>query len=332
MAGIVVYAEVRNGSVRRASLEAVSEAARLAGSIGGDVTAALLGPAPADAGASLGNAGAKEVVAIDQAKLRAASNGSAAYSGEVFAAALKKVVDAKSPSAVFFAATPQGRDLAPRVAVLCGAGLASDCIGFKAEGGKLRAMRPVYAGKALITVEAVAPPLFATLRPNVFALGSGSASAPVTVQTAEDSDLRSVVKEVLAAVANKLDVTEAPVIVTGGRGMKGPENWHLIESLAAAFGNAAVGASRAVVDAGWRPHDEQVGQTGKTVSPTLYIACGVSGAIQHLAGMSSSRVIVAINKDAEAPIFKVADYGIVGDAFEVLPVLTEEVKKLKAAG
>ncbi|HKD99376.1 MAG TPA: electron transfer flavoprotein subunit alpha/FixB family protein [Planctomycetota bacterium] len=331
--GIVVYAEVRKGAVRRASLEAVSEASRLAASLGGTVTAALLGSAPADAGSSLGSAGAKDVIAIDQAKLRATGpNGAAGYSGEAYAAAFKKAVDAKQPSAVFFAATPQGRDLAPRVAVLCGAGLASDCIGFAVDGGKVRATRPVYAGKALVTVEAVAPPLFATLRPNVFALAAGGANAPVTVQTAEDSDLRSVVKEVLAAVANKLDVTEAPVIVTGGRGMKGPENWHLIESLAAAFGNAAIGASRAVVDAGWRPHDEQVGQTGKTVSPTLYVACGVSGAIQHLAGMSSSRVIVAINKDPEAPIFKVADYGIVGDVFEVLPVLTDEVKKLKAAG
>ena len=325
MPGFIVYAESKNGAVRKASLEAVSEAARLAKEIGGPVTAVLLGTAPANAAAELGGAGANEVVTVEGAKL-------STYSGEGFAFALKRAIDDAKPAACFIAATPLGRDLAPRVAVLAGTGLASDCVGFTVAGGKLRARRPVYAGKAYVTVESSSPPFVATLRPNVFAVSTGGVPAAVKSAAAPDADLRAVVKEVLAAVQGKLDVSEAPVIVSGGRGLKGPENWHLIENLAKAFGNAATGASRAVVDAGWRPHDEQVGQTGKTVSPTLYFACGISGAIQHLAGMSTSRVIVAINKDPEAPIFKVADYGIVGDVFEVLPVLTEEVKKLKAAG
>jgi electron transfer flavoprotein alpha subunit len=325
MPGIVVYAETKNNAVRKASLEAVSEAARLAKTLGGPVIAVSVGAsAPAGAGEALGRAGAGEVITITDPKL-------GNYSGDGYALAVKRVLDEKTPNAIFFAATAHGKDLAPRVAVLCNVGVASDCVGFSDEGGKLRAKRPVYAGKAYVTVESSATPFVATLRPNVFTETNTGSPATVVAKDAGPVDLKAVVKEILAAVAGKLDVTEAPVVVSGGRGMKGPENWHLIESLAAAFGNAATGASRAVVDAGWRPHDEQVGQTGKTVAPTLYIACGISGAIQHLAGMSSSRVIVAINKDPEAPIFKVADYGIVGDAMEVLPVLTEAVKKLKAA-
>ncbi|MBI3820798.1 MAG: electron transfer flavoprotein subunit alpha/FixB family protein [Planctomycetes bacterium] len=323
MAGIVVFAELKSGAIRKASLESVSEAARLVGQIGGNVTAVAVGAAPADAGATLGRAGANEIIIINDPRL-------AAYSGDGYASVIKGVIEQKQPAAVFFAATPQGRDLAPRVAVLANAGVASDCVGFAVDNGKIRARRPVYAGKAYITVESAAPPLVATLRPNVFSQKTDGAPASSSNAAADGVDLRAVVKEVLAAAGTKLDVTEAPVVVSGGRGLKGPENWHLLEALAAAFGNAAVGATRAVVDAGWRPHDEQVGQTGKTVAPTLYFACGISGAIQHLAGMSSSRVIVAINKDPDAPIFKVADYGIVGDVFEVLPILTEEVKKLRS--
>lgn len=324
MAGILVYAEVRNGAVRKASLEAVSEAARLTKELGGSVSAVLVGAAPANAGEVLGKAGASEVIALTGPKFTQ-------YSGDGYAAAIHKVAAQMQPAAIFVASTSQGKDLAPQVAVLTHAGVASDCVGFTVTGGKLLAKRPIYAGKATLTVKAAESLLVATLRPNVFAQTDAGAPASVTTREAGEVSLRAVVKEVLAAVANKLDVTEAPVVVSGGRGMKGPEHWGLLEALAAAFGNAAVGASRAVVDAGWRTHDEQVGQTGKTVSPTLYIACGISGAIQHLAGMSSSRVIVAINKDPEAPIFKVADYGIVGDVFEVLPVLTEEVRRIKAA-
>jgi electron transfer flavoprotein alpha subunit len=324
MATILVFAELKSGAIRKASLEAVSEAARLAKSLNATVTAVTVGAA-SDAGTVLGKAGANDVIQFVDSKLNN-------YSGDGFAAALHRVMGEKKPVAAFFAATPQGKDLAPRVGTLSGCGVASDCVGFTVDSGKLRAKRPVYAGKAFITVESASNALVATLRPNVFAVSDSGTPAPVVTRDAGSPDLRAVVTEVLAAAATKLDVTEAPVVISGGRGMKGPEHWGLLENLAKVFGNAAVGATRAVVDAGWRPHDEQVGQTGKTVAPTLYIACGISGAIQHLAGMSSSRVIVAINKDADAPIFKVADYGIVGDVFEVLPVLTEEIRKLKSAG
>lgn len=325
MSGILVFIELKSGAIRKASLEAVSEAARLAAQAGGKVTAVVVGTGPGDAAAALGRAGASEVVQVNDARFQQ-------YSGDGFAFAVKRVFDDKQSSAVFFAATAQGKDLAPRFAVLAGAGVASDCVGFTVEGGRIRARRPVYAGKAYITVESAGGPLVATLRPNVFAESSSGSAATAVAVEAGPVDFKAVVKEVLAAVAGKLDVTEAPVVVSGGRGLKGPEHWTLIDNLVKAFGGtAAGGASRAVVDAGWRPHDEQVGQTGKTVAPTLYIACGISGAIQHLAGMSSSRVIVAINKDAEAPIFKVADYGIVGDVFEVLPVLTEAIAKVKSA-
>jgi electron transfer flavoprotein alpha subunit len=221
-----------------------------------------------------------------------------------------------------------GKDIAPRVAVRLGAGLASDCIALRAEGTNVLATRPVFAGKALLDVRVTTPVNVFTLRPNVFeaAVGGAEASVEQRVAALDPADLVTAVEEVKIA-AGRPDVTEAEIIVSGGRGMKGPEHFHLIEALADALGGG-VGASRAVVDAGWRPHDEQVGQTGKTVSPTLYIACGISGAVQHLAGMSSSKFIVAINKDKDAPIFQVADYGIVGDVFAVLPALTAELKKV----
>jgi len=221
--------------------------------------------------------------------------------------------------------------VAPRVAARVGAGLVSDVVKLEVKDGKLEARRPVYAGKALATVRWEGEPQMATLRPNVFALGTPEASRPfeTVTGTADVSTRRARVQSVQAAGAGKVELTEAQIIVSGGRGLKGPENFHLVEELASALG-AAVGASRAVVDAGWVDHQMQVGQTGKTVSPTLYVAAGISGAIQHLAGMSSSKVIVAINKDADAPIFKVADYGIVGDVFEVLPKLSAAAKELRS--
>ncbi len=247
-------------------------------------------------------------------------------------AAVAAAIEKTQPSAVLFAASALGRDLAPRVAARCGVGLASDCTALTVDGGALVATRPVFAGKAIQKVGFARTPAMATLRPKVFAPGSGG--GPATVEPLEfaydaAASARAVVMEVAESSGGKVDLTESEIIVSGGRGLKGPENFPLVEQLADALG-ATVGTSRAVVDAGWRPHSDQVGQTGKTVSPKLYVAVGISGAIQHLAGMSSSRCIVAINKDPEAPIFKVADYGIVGDLFEVVPALTEAVKKLNA--
>jgi electron transfer flavoprotein alpha subunit len=199
------------------------------------------------------------------------------------------------------------------------------------EGDRPVAVRPMLAGKVVATLASDSPVFCATLRPNVFPVREQEASAEV-VQVATRAKPKAVVTEVSEKVGGKLDVKEAPIVISGGRGLRGPEHFHLVEELAAAFGNAAVGASRAVVDAGWRPHAEQVGQTGKTVSPQLYIAVGISGAIQHLAGMRTAKVIVAINKDAAAPIFKLADYGIVGDAFEIVPALAKAVRELRAQG
>ena len=247
---------------------------------------------------------------------------------EACAGALADKAKAGGYGAVVFAATATGRDLAPRVAAKLGVGVASDLTDLTAEGDALVATRPVYAGKALQRVRVTARPAVLSLRPNIFtpdqrATGVKPETLPVTASG------RVKVREIKPAPAGTLDVAEAQVIISGGRGLKEPANFKVLEELARAFGGrAAVGASRAVVDAGWRAHADQVGQTGKTVSPSLYIAVGISGAIQHLAGMRTSKVIVAINKDKDAPIFKVADYGVVGDLFEIVPKLTEEIRKL----
>jgi electron transfer flavoprotein alpha subunit len=233
---------------------------------------------------------------------------------------------AEKAAVVLVPFTAMGRDLAPRVAARTGAGLVSDCVALSVKDGRLEARRPVYAGKAYATVRWEGETQIASLRPNVFAMGTADPAHTAEVRKGTvDTTARAKVTAVHATASGKVELTEAQIIVSGGRGLKGPENFHLVESLAGAFG-AAVGASRAVVDAGWVDHQYQVGQTGKTVSPTLYVACGISGAIQHLAGMSSSKFIVAINKDPDAPIFKVANYGIVGDLFVLLPKLTEAAK------
>jgi electron transfer flavoprotein alpha subunit len=319
MPTIVTFAEHRDGKLRRPSLEAVAEARRLADALKASVQSVIIGSGVEGLAAELGGQGAETVHVFDQPEL-------AAYATEPYARAVAQVVASEKPAAVLVPFTAMGRDLAPRVAARVGAGLASDCVTLAVKDGRLEARRPVYAGKAYATVRWEGEPQMATLRPNVFALGQADASrtAEVRKQTV-DTSARAKVTAVHATASGKVELTEAQIIVSGGRGLKGPENFHLVESLAAALG-AAVGASRAVVDAGWVDHQYQVGQTGKTVSPTLYVACGISGAIQHLAGMSSSKYIVAINKDADAPIFKVANYGIVGDVFELLPKLTEAAK------
>jgi electron transfer flavoprotein alpha subunit len=270
----------------------------------------------------LGGYGATKILAVQQPNLGKYS--STAYSKVIAEVAAKEQVEI-----IFLSATAMGKDAAPRIAVKLDAGLASDCIALKIDGGSIIATRPVYAGKAFTEIKINSAAKVFTLRPNVFPAGT-STGAAAAVEIVDiplvESDFASQAIET-AQASGKLDVAEADIIVSGGRGMKGPENFTMIEELAGVLGGA-VGASRAVVDAGWRPHSEQVGQTGKTVSPSLYIAVGISGAIQHLAGMSSSKYIVAINKDKDAPIFQVADYGIVADAFEIIPAITQETKKL----
>jgi electron transfer flavoprotein alpha subunit len=320
---ILVFIEQRDGQVRSVSREALGEATRLAATLGGPVVGVCA--AAADPGlAALGDAGAARVLLASHARF-------ARYDGDGYAAAVAAAVAAVSPTVVLFPGSAMGRDLAPRVAARLNVGLASDCTHLDVESGKLIATRPVYAGKAIQRVGFPKAPALATLRPKMFAAVSGAGAVAAVEPLALDYDggSRATVKDVTASAGGKLDLTESEIIVSGGRGLKGPEHFAVIEALADALG-ATVGASRAVVDAGWRPHHDQVGQTGKTVSPKLYVAVGISGAIQHLAGMSSSRCIVAINKDPEAPIFKVADYGLVGDLFEVVPALTEAVRKLNA--
>jgi electron transfer flavoprotein alpha subunit len=325
---ILVFLEQRGGEIKKTSFEAVSEARRLADAgLGGDVIAVLAGAPGADAqAAQAGVYGADQVwFAADPAFAR--------YQPEGYAAVVVAAQQKSGAATVLFSAGAMGKDLAPRVAARLGAGLASDCTQFDLEGGRLTATRPVYAGKAIQRVGFRSAIALASLRPKVFPLtehrpGAAAKVEPLAAAFDAAKDARSSVAALSAATGGPIDLTEADVIVAGGRGLKGPEHFGMVEDLAKALGGT-VGASRAVVDAGWRPHGDQVGQTGKTVSPKLYVAIGISGAIQHLAGMSSSRCIVAINKDADAPIFKIADYGIVGDAFEVVPALTEAIRKLQ---
>jgi electron transfer flavoprotein alpha subunit len=318
MAGILVFIEQRNSDIRKASLQALSQARRLAG---GDVAAVLVGSGIAGAAPGLGAYGAAKAFVADDPNL-------ALYSAEGYAEAVTRAAAATSPEAILFAGTAMGRDLAPRVAAKLGVGALADVVALERDGDRLVARRPVYSGKALATVDAGGhTPQVVTLRPNVFAAEETGGVAEVITLDGLALAIRAVVKELVDTGGGEIDVAEADIIVSGGRGLKGPENFALIRSLAEALGGA-VGASRAAVDAGWIAHKHQVGQTGKVVSPSLYIAAGISGAIQHLAGMSSSKVIVAINKDPDAPIFKIADYGIVGDLFAVIPPMVEEVKKL----
>lgn len=319
---ILSFVEQRNGEIRKVSLECLGEARRLADKGGAIVVAVTIGLSESKA-AELSHHGADEIIVVENGLL-------SHYSGEGYAKALYEVVQKKKPKIIFFPASSMGRDLAPRLAVMLNVSLASDCIDVRVEGGKLRVKRPVYAGKAMATVALNAEPAIITLRPNIFSPVNSEKEGKMEKVSANitETDTKSVAKEILAVHGSKKDLVEADIIVSGGRGMQGPENYKILEELAEALGGV-VGASRASVDAGWRPHSDQVGQTGKIVSPKLYIACGISGAIQHQVGMKNARCIVAINKDPEAPIFKIADYGLVGDLFEIVPALTEAIKKLK---
>jgi electron transfer flavoprotein alpha subunit len=317
---VLVYLEERNGSIRKTSREAVTAAQ----SIGASAIHCVVVSADSSILQSAQSLGAASVINITDARFKEYSSSAAAKA--VAAAAVSCNADV-----VIIAATARGKDLAPRVAVRLDAGYVPDVTSLTNGDGVITAAHPVYAGKAMTYLQVTTPKKVFSTRPNLWKAAADSGSASTVSNLAvefNDTDFADKTTA-LTLSQGKLDVAEADIIVTGGRGLKGPENWGLIEGLASALG-AATGASRAVVDAGWRPHSEQVGQTGKTVSPTMYVAVAVSGAIQHLAGMSSSKTIVAINKDANAPIFAVADYGIVGDAFEILPALTDEIKKIKA--
>ena len=323
---IAVYLETRDGKIKKSSLEALSEACRRAGELGVPTAAVLVGGDVAGLATGAFAAGASKAYVLEDAGLTA-------YSSQAYAAVLAGFVGEARPQALFFAATAMGRDLAPRVAARLGVSLASDCVKVTVKDGKLEFTRPIYAGKAFLSLALQSSPAMATLRPNVFPLAAAGQVQGEVVKTGAavpETAAKGRVVEVIKEESGEIDVTEADVVVSGGRGLKGPEAFALLKDLAAVFPRAAVGASRSAVDSGWIGHQHQVGQTGKTVSPGLYVAVGISGAIQHLAGMSSSKVIVAVNKDPEAPIFKAADFGVVGDLFEVVPKLTEELKKALA--
>ncbi len=321
------FIEVRDGKIKTASLETLAEAKRRGVEAGRAAAAVFVGSDQAGLAAAAFAAGADRVYLLENPAL-------AAYSTEGYAHALATFAAEAKPAALFFPATAMGRDLAPRLAARLGCGLASDCTKISVREGRLEFVRPIFAGKALLTERLRTDPQLATLRPNVFPPPAPSGTAAgdaIRIDISLPAGLvRAAVEEFLKPEAAEIDVAEAGIVVSGGRGLKGPEGFGLLRELAAALPSAAVGASRSAVDAGWIGHAHQVGQTGKTVSPDLYIAIGISGAIQHLAGMSSAKVIAAINKDPEAPIFKIADYGVVGDLFQVVPRLTEEIKKLSA--
>jgi electron transfer flavoprotein alpha subunit len=322
--GVMIVAEQREGALRKISLELASTARKLADQSSDEVSAILLGSGIEKLAPELGKYGVDKVFVGDNAALEP-------YVTEAHAAVAAKIIKENSPAIVLFGASVQGKDLSARVAAKLATGLATDCTNVKLDGGKLVATRPMYAGKCFGEVVVNATPQMASLRPNVFpAVEKAKAGTVTKVDAAVDAaSIKSKVLEVQKDTSGKVDLTEANVIVSGGRGMKGPEGFQILEELAEVL-KGTVGASRAAVDAGWRLQKDQVGQTGKVVSPNLYIACGISGAIQHLAGMSSSKCIVAINKDAEAPIFAKADYGVVDDLFKVVPELTGACKKLVA--
>ncbi|GAB4332496.1 MAG: electron transfer flavoprotein subunit alpha/FixB family protein [Calditrichia bacterium] len=323
MSNILVVYEIENSQIKKVSLEATSAAAKLASQINAQVTALLIGETVENLAATAAQFGAQKAVVVEKAGLNTAGP-------DQLTAVISEVAQKVNATHIFMGATAQGKDVLPRVAFRLKGALAQDIIDIQVADGQVVYTRPIIAGKLQADCSISAPVALATLRPNVFTAEEAPVEISIEKMEVEIPEAKVKVVERVKEAGGKLDVTEAEIIVSGGRGMKGPENWHLIENLAAELG-AATGASRAAVDAGWRDHGEQVGQTGKTVSPNLYIACGISGAIQHLAGMSSSKYIVAINKDPEAPIFKIADYGLVGDVFEVLPRLTEEIRKIKSA-
>jgi electron transfer flavoprotein alpha subunit len=314
----------RQGNPKKVMAEVLGEATRLAGQVGAQAEAVWLTDKASPEGLkTLGELGAKRIWLVESAAL-------APYRGEVWTPVLAELAAKESPQAILGPVTTRQREVMARLAARLGAGLSADSTALALEDGKLVATRPVYAGKLLSKVTWSKTPWLATLRPNVFRPADPQAGASAQVEkpsvTIPGEGMKLIERKEEAATGLP-ELAEAEIVVSGGRGLKGPENFVILEALAKAVGGA-VGASRAAVDAGWRPHRFQIGQTGRTISPKLYMGFGISGAIQHLAGMRTSKVICAVNKDPEAPIFKIADYGIVGDLFEVAPLLTAEFKKL----
>jgi electron transfer flavoprotein alpha subunit len=325
--GIMIFIEHQNASIRKVSLELLSQAKVIADKSGDPVIAVVLGKEVSSVAELAGTYGADKVIFVEDEKLEN-------YTTGAYTSVLNQLIQKEAPQAILLGNTAIGKDLAPRLAQRLGVGMASDCTGMEMDDTDfLKFKRPIYGGKAAAEMTLKQKPIVATIRPNTFPSGAPDEAhkAQMVKETAtiDAADLRAIVKEVVLAASERPELIEAEIIISGGRGMKGPENFVILEECADSIG-AAVGASRAAVDAGWREQKFQVGQTGKTVSPTLYIACGISGAIQHLAGMGSSKIIVAINKDPEANIFNLADYGIVGDLFDIVPLLTEELKKIRS--
>lgn len=317
--GIWVFAEQRDGQVKNVTYELLSAGRKIADAMGKELCAVIIGQGAAAQINGLGEFGADRAFVVEDIVQEN-------YTTEDYSNIISDLAQQHEPMVLLLGCTVLGRNVAAQVAQRLGTGLLTDCTDMVLEDGQLVFTRPIYAGKAF--VKATCPearPIMATIRPNVLTAGNPQAGRTVEMVEVAPSarDIRQVVKDIVRQISTRPELTEANIIVSGGRGIKSSENFAIIEELADVLG-AAVGASRAAVDAGWKPHSYQVGQTGKTVSPVLYIACGISGAIQHLAGMSSSKCIVAINKDPEANIFKVADYGIVGDLFEVVPLLKDE--------
>lgn len=319
MSNILVFAEQREGQLKSYALEAVSEGRRLADAAGGELSVCLIGSALGDLSGQLTAFGADKIYTADDSAL-------AIYNPGAYASCMQTALGACSAEVVLLSSSAMGRELAALLAAKIDASLLSDVVESKWDGDHLVVKRPVYAGKAFLKVAAKRAPVVVSLRPNVFLAEEKSGSGTVE-NIAVSATGQAVVTDTAIKTSTRPELTEASIIVSGGRGVGGPENFNIIEELADTLG-AAVGASRATVDAGWRAHSDQVGQTGKTVSPNLYIACGISGAIQHLAGMNSSKCIVAVNTDPEAPIFKVANYGIVADLFDVVPAINAAAKEL----
>ena len=318
--GVLVVTEQREGEFRKVSYEAVSEGRRIADGLNTGLTAVILGSGIENIAAELGKYGADKALVADDPLL-------SDYTTDGYANVLADLIKAEDPAVIILGATIQGKDLGGRLAARLDAGLAMDCVAVKLENSQLIYTRPMFGGKVMADVTIENSPQIVAIRPNVMEVVESPKDCVVEKPPLQIGDLKTAVLEKNMEIGDKVELTEAEIVVSGGRGTGG--DFSVIEKLASAL-SGAVGASRSAVDEGWRAHSDQVGQTGKVVSPTLYIACGISGAIQHLAGMSTSKYILAINKDPEAPIFSKADFGIAGDLFQIVPALTEEVKKIRS--